>query len=54
MSVFETLKLVERIKEIYKMNIESIDINKLKSEEKPMESIGSSIQNVPQQSSIPK
>lgn len=49
MSVFETLQHVERIKEMYKVSIESIDINKLKSEEKPMEPIGSSIPSIPQQ-----
>lgn len=57
MSVFETLRLVEHIKEIFKVSIESIDFTKLKSEDKPMEPVGSSVPNVPnvpQQSSIPK
>lgn len=52
MSVFETLKLLEHIKEIYKLNIEPIDVNKLKSEEKPVEPIGPSVPNVPQQQPI--
>jgi len=49
MSVFETLKLIERIKEMYKVSIESIDINKLKSEGKPLEPMGPNVPNVPQQ-----
>lgn len=49
MSVFETLKLLEHIKEIYKVNIEPIDVNKLKSEEKPIELTGPSIPSILQQ-----
>lgn len=50
MSVFETLKLIERIKEMYKVNIEPLDINKLKSEGKPIEhNIGSNVPSVPPQ-----
>jgi len=54
MSVFETLKLIERIKEMYKVSIESIDINKLKSEGKPVEPMGLNIPIVPQQPVIAK
>lgn len=54
MSVFETLKLVERIKEIYQVSFESIDVNKLKSEGKPIESLGSNIPSVPQQPAVAK
>lgn len=54
MSVFETLKLIEHIKEMYKVSIESLDVQKLKSEGKPVEPIGSSIPNVPQQPVISK
>lgn len=54
MSVFETLKLIERIKEIYQVSIELIDINKLKSEGKPTEPLGPSFQSVPQQPVQPK
>lgn len=50
MSVFETLKLIENIKEIYKVNIEPLDINKLKSDGKPLESIIPSIPIIPPQS----
>jgi len=49
MSVFESLKLIEQIKEMYKVRIDSLDINKLKSEGKPLEPIGSNIPSVPQQ-----
>jgi len=54
MSVFETLKLIERIKEMHKVNIESIDINKLKSDGKSVEPIGSSVPIVLQQPVISK
>lgn len=55
MSVFETLKLIERIKEMCKVSIESLDVNKLKSEGKPMEpTIGPSVPIVPQQPVVPK
>jgi len=54
MSVFESLKLIERIKETYKVSIDSLDVNKLKSEEKPLEHIGSNISGIPQQPVVPK
>lgn len=49
MSVFETLKLLERIKELYKVSIELIDINKLKCEGKSVEPLGLNDPTVPQQ-----
>lgn len=52
MSVFEMLGLLEHIKEIYKVNIEPIDVNKLKSEEKPVEPIGPSVPSILQQQSV--
>ncbi|CAI6348087.1 unnamed protein product [Macrosiphum euphorbiae] len=54
MSVFESLKLIERIKEMYKVSIDSLDINKLKSEGKPLEPIGSNIPSIPQQPVVAK
>lgn len=54
MSVFETLKRIERIKDTYKVSMESIDINKLKSEGRPMEPVGSNVPSVPQQPIISK
>lgn len=54
MSVFETLKLIEHLREVYKVNIEPIDINKLKSEGKPIDFIGPNISSVPQQPVITK
>lgn len=55
MSVFETLKLIERVKEMCNVSIESLDINKLKSEGKPVEpTIGSNVPSVPHQPVIPK
>lgn len=53
MSVFETLQLVESIRETYKINLESIDVNKLKSEGKPIEPLGVQAPNVPQQQQQP-
>ncbi|XP_050429308.1 cyclin-G-associated kinase isoform X2 [Adelges cooleyi] len=53
MSVFETLQLVESIRETYKINLESIDVNKLKSEAKPIEPLGVQAPNVPQQQQQP-
>jgi len=54
MSVFESLKLIEHIKEMYKVSIDSLDINKLKSEGKPLEPIGSNIPSIPQQPVVAK
>jgi len=54
MSVFESLKLIERIKEMYKVSIESLDINKLKSEGKPLEVIGTNVPGIPQQPVVAK
>ncbi|VVC36782.1 Hypothetical protein CINCED_3A000994 [Cinara cedri] len=55
MSVFETLKLIEQIKEIYKVSIEPLDINKLKSEGNPIEhNVGSNVPSVPQQPAVTK
>lgn len=54
MSVFESLKLIERIKEMYKVSIDSLDINKLKSEGKPFEPIGPNVPSIPQQPAIAK
>lgn len=54
MSVFETLKLIEHIKEMYKVSIESLDVHKLKSEGKPIEPTGPSVPNIPQQPVISK
>lgn len=54
MSIFETLKLIENIKEIFKVNIEPLDINKLKYEGKPVESIIPNIPIIPPQSSATK
>jgi hypothetical protein len=54
MSVFETLKHIECIRDTYKVNIELIDVNKLKSEGRPMEPVGSNVPTVPQQPIITK
>lgn len=54
MSVFETLKRIEHIKDTYKVNIEPIDINKLKDEGRPMEPVASNIPSIPQQPMITK
>jgi len=54
MSVFESLKFIERIKEMYQVRIDSLDINKLKCEGKPLEPIGSNIPSIPQQPVVAK
>ncbi|XP_050532140.1 cyclin-G-associated kinase [Daktulosphaira vitifoliae] len=54
MSVFETYQLVERILEAYKINIEPLDVIKLKSEGKPVESIVGIDTNISQQQQLPQ
>lgn len=50
MSVFETLKLIESIKDVHKVKIEPLDVNKLKFEGKPVEPIAPSIPTIIPQS----